>query len=133
MTEKMRDMVGATPEEWTVLQPRIEKVQTLQREQTTSSFRGYALLMGGSDRSRSRTPRSGDPNAQPSLLEQKTKDLQTSVENKETSPEELKMRLAAIRDAKARAKADLARNQEELRQLLTVRQEAVLVMLGVLE
>ena len=31
MQDRMREAMGATPEEWTLLQPKIEKVQQLQR------------------------------------------------------------------------------------------------------
>jgi hypothetical protein len=66
-------------------------------------------------------------------VEQKSRDLRASLENKEAKPEELKAKLAAYREARQKAKADLTKAQEELRELLTVRQEAVLVMMGTLE
>ncbi len=47
--------------------------------------------------------------------------------------EELKAKLAALRDARAKARADLEAAQKDLQEVLTPRQEAVLVAMGMIE
>jgi outer membrane murein-binding lipoprotein Lpp len=135
MSERTKEQLGATDAEWQVLQPKVEKVQQLQ---LAAASRGIGMMFGGGrggpgggDGGRDGGTRSSDPNASP--VDQKTRDLRASVDNKDAKPEELKAKLAALREAKQKAKADLAKAQEELRELLTVRQEAVLVMNGMLE
>lgn len=140
--DRMKDLLGATPEEWEILRPRIERVQQLQRASSVGRS-GFSLLFGNGNNNGGGRGRRGfggtngnqsssGGEATPSPVEEKAKELQTAVENK-TSTEEYKIKLAALREAKARVKADLAHSQDELRDLCTVRQEVILVLLGILE
>jgi hypothetical protein len=138
MTERMKEALGATDAEWQVLQPKVEKVQTLQLAAAT---RGIGGMFGGGGRGGpggasgggGGVTRSDGGSDASNPVQQKTRDLQASLDNKEAKPEELKAKLAALREAKQKAKADLTKAQEELRELLTLRQEAVLVMMNTLE
>ncbi len=49
------------------------------------------------------------------------------------SPAELKTKLAEVRAAREQKEADLAKAQDELKQLLSVRQEAVAVLFGLVK
>jgi hypothetical protein len=60
-------------------------------------------------------------------------DLLAATNDPKTTPEQLKEKLAAVRAARQKARADLAAAQKDLLELLTSDQEAVLVDLGVLE
>jgi hypothetical protein len=132
MAERMKEVMGATDAEWQVLQPKIDKVQQLQQAASSRGGMGMMFSRGGDqDRGRDGGSRSSDASTTP--VQQKSRDLQASLDNKEAKPEELKAKLAALREARQKAKADLTKAQEELRELLTVRQEAVLVMMGTLE
>src|SRR3954453_14329854 len=137
MNDRMKELMGANDEEWKALQPRIEKLQQLQRD--ASNFGGIGLLMdfggGGGGRGGRGFGGPGGPGGdrQPSVAQQKTTELVEVVKNKESSPEQLKEKLAAAKAARAQAKAELAKAQEELRELLTVRQEAVLTAIGTLD
>ncbi|QOV92137.1 hypothetical protein [Humisphaera borealis] len=63
----------------------------------------------------------------------KAREIQQALESKEATAETLKTKLAELRALKKQAKEEITRTQEELRQLCTVRQETVLVLMGVLE
>ena len=134
MSDRIKEQLGATDAEWQVLQPKVEKVQQLQLAAATRMFGGFGGGRGGPGGGRDGggggAP-SSDASASP--VEQKTRDLRASVENKDAKPEELKAKLAALREAKQKAKVDLTKAQEDLRELLTVRQEAVLVMNSLLD
>jgi hypothetical protein len=176
MQDKMKELMAATDEEWAVLQPRIERVQTLQRNISIGRS-GMAMLFGGGgsrggapgadpaagggstrdpngggsgrDRTSGRGgfsgfTRGGTPGATGGApgggsttpaapVEEKAKDLQISVENKDAAAKEVAAKLAALREERAKAKAELERAQDDLRSLLTVKQEAVLVVVGVLD
>ncbi len=73
-----------------------------------------------------------DQNRQPSAVEQASRDLREAVDN-DAAPEQLQQKMAALRDARKDAKVKLAKAQDELKGLVTARQEAVLVRMGFLE
>jgi len=137
MNDRMKELLGATDDEWKVLQPQIEKVQTLQR--TTTSRLGAGLLYGNGNNNNGggggRGFRGGQQpdNATPSAVDEKAKELTAAIQNKDTKPDEYKSKMAAYREARNQAKADLSKAQESLREVVTVRQEAVLVDLGLLD
>jgi Spy/CpxP family protein refolding chaperone len=137
MNARIKEQLKATDEEWAVLQPLIEKVQTKQREAMTS--RGFGGFFGGrgggGDRGADRGggggggggdrgDRAGSPQAQA---------LRTAIESDSTSAEDLKAKLAAVREARKKAAAELEAARADLAKVLSVRQEAVLVSMGVLE
>ena len=132
MSERMKEMLGASDDEWKVLQPKIESIQQRQRE--SSGMGGMMMMMmfgGGGGGFR---PPGAPADDQPkSDVQQKTADLRTVTDNKDTKPQEIKAKVDALRAAREKAKADLQKQQAELRDLLTIRQEAVLLTLGVME
>lgn len=135
MMERMKEQLGASDDEWKVLSPKVEKVMDAQREART----GGGFMFGGpggpggktrggdngGDRSRSRGPETNVSRAQQAL--------QQTLENKDASPDEIKGKLQALRDARQQAQQQLHSAQGELKDLLTQRQEAMLVMMGTLE
>jgi hypothetical protein len=145
MNDRMKQALAASDEEWGVLQPKIEKVMTLQRQ--NAGGRGMGMLFrggpgggrgdgapgggrgDGGGRRGAGGPFGGDDN---SPVAQKTRDLQQAVEGN-ASADDLKAKMTALREARAKARADLAQAQGELKELLTARQEAALVMMGLLE
>jgi hypothetical protein len=144
-SQRMRENLGATEEEWKVLGPRVEKVTTLQR-QSRGGVGGMLMgMMGGrggrggpgGDRGGppgGAPPAGGDANApQQSEVEQKTAALRTLLADENAKPEQIKAALTAVRDARAKSRAELETAQKELREVVTQRQEAQLVLMGMLE
>lgn len=138
MMDRLRDQMGATDDEWKAIQPLLEKVQQLQRQ---SGGRGGPGMFGppGGPRGQGGPPPGGPggpgggPGGPPSEVQQKQADLRDALQGGDAAADEIKARLAALRAARAKAKADLAKAQEDLKQVLSVRQEAVLVAFGILE
>ncbi|HUT56442.1 MAG TPA: hypothetical protein VNA25_01055 [Phycisphaerae bacterium] len=128
MADRLKASLGATDEEWKILQPKIEKVQTLARQLRSG---GMGSMFGR----RGQAPEGGAAdNPQPQTdLQKKTAELQTLLQNKDAKPEEIKTALAALRGVRAKANAELAAAQKDLREVLTLRQEAQLVMMGLLD
>ena len=75
----------------------------------------------------------GGPGGPPSMrtTSPELEALRKAVESK-ASNDELKARIAAVNTAKAKNEAALAKAQQELKELLSVRQEAVATMMGLL-
>lgn len=134
MEQRMKDALGITDDaEFKVLQPKLEAVQTLSRQ--TRGGMGMGMAMGGGRAGRGNRGGANPPADAPQLsdVEKKGQELGTLLQNKEAKPEDIKTALTAYRDARTKAKAELEKAQKELRDLLTVRQEAVLVSMGMLD
>jgi hypothetical protein len=122
----MKQELGVTDEEMQALQPKIEQVMTLRRD--SGGFGG-----GGRPGRGGPGGGGGGNNGPQSDVQQKIADLQAAIDNKDSKPEEIKAKLDALRAAKIKAHEDLVKAQADLRGLLTQRQEAVLVMRGLLD
>ncbi|MEN6426381.1 MAG: hypothetical protein ABFE13_13555 [Phycisphaerales bacterium] len=110
--EELKRQLDVSDAEWSVIKPRIEAVYSLVHP-TPQLGRGEARPM---------TP-----------VEQKKRELRELLDNKDATPEQMKAGLTALRAANEKARQDLARARQDLRQLMTVRQEAVLVLSGLLD
>ena len=122
-SDRMRQSLGATGEEWTVLEPKIEKVQNLAMQVRGGMMMGMGMVMMGM------TARGAEPTDVMKASQALTKVLQ----DKDATAGEIKTALQVLRDAKAKAKAELEQAQKELKEVLSVRQEAQLVQMGLLE
>ncbi len=160
MMERWKQQLGADDEAWKVIEPRLTKVMELNRD-TMSMGRGMfggpgmrGGMMGGpggpggpdgpqgdqqrgqrgqQNRQQGDRPRfPGMENREPSAVEKATDTLSTTLEDQSASPETIKTQLNALRQAREKAKQDLAAAQQDLRQILTLRQEALLVVNGML-
>ncbi len=123
--ERIKENLEVTEEEWKVLEPRIAKVVTLSWQ--TRGGRGMFAR-----RRRGGAEGAGEAR-ELSNVEKATEQLQTTLENEEAKPKEIKSNLKALRKAREKAKQELAKAQKELREVLTLRQEARLVLSGMLD
>jgi hypothetical protein len=142
MMDRMKEQLGVTNDaEWKVMEPRLTKVMELSR-QTSMGGRGMFGMMGrrggpggpggnNADPQAARRGR-GFPGEETALSKAMTQ-LSTVLENQSASPEEIKTALTSVRAAREKAKQDLAAAQADLKKILSVRQEAVLVEMGQLE
>jgi hypothetical protein len=120
----IKEQLKADDDEWKVLSPKIEKLMNAQRD----SRAGGGGFRGG--RPGGGTPADNQPTTP---VAKASADLRTVLENKDTPAEDIAKKLAALREARDKARADLAAVQKELKDVLTQRQEAVLVTMGMLE
>jgi len=122
-------------EEWRALLPRLVTVQSLSR---------YLRDIREPDRAfrpprPPRTPDGSEAQVPLPLLELATKarDLQAVYENKAALPAEIQHALAAWKDARGKAEQylleQLTKSRQELRDLVTARQELTLVVNGILD
>ena len=112
---------GATADEITKITPLIQDVQTKQQATQVRQF-------GGGGRN------GGNPPPAPTTdLGKAVAELQTTLDNKDAKPDEIKDKLKAVRDAKTKAMEELKKAQKTLTEVLTPKEEAVLVTQGILE
>ncbi|MGE5295885.1 MAG: hypothetical protein ACM3VT_13750 [Solirubrobacterales bacterium] len=157
MMENMKQQLGADDESWKVIEPRLTKVMELNRDTMSMGRgmfgfgrRGGMGMMGpggpggpqggqqgqqGNQQNRRQGDRPRFPgmeNREPSAVEKATEALNTTLEDQSASADTIKAQLTALRQAREKAKQDLAAAQQDLRQILTLRQEALLVVSGML-
>jgi hypothetical protein len=131
MMERMKEQFGVTnDDEWKIISERIEKV--------TESRRGMGGMFGrmgrgpggggqgGGGGGGGRGGRGWGP--QPSAEEQ---ELQKAIEDK-ASNDVIKAKLAKVREAHKASDEKLKAAQQELKEVLDTRQEAVAVLMGLL-
>jgi Spy/CpxP family protein refolding chaperone len=118
--DRIQKQLAAPDDEWKVLQPKIEAVMTAQQ-----NSRGGGG--GGPPRNDQTPPRDESP------VQKASRELRAAVESKTPSPDDVKEKLAAYRQARADAKAKLQEAQKALQEVLTAQQEAVFVSSGMLE
>ena len=141
MLNETKERLGATDEEWGVIKPRLEKVTDAQREAMTNRFggmfgrggrggRGGGEGGGGGER---RGDRGGNDSQTQSPARQASRELRDALDNKDTPQDVIAAKLKTLREARAKAKADLEAAQKNLQEVLTPRQEAFFVNMGILE
>jgi len=127
--------------EWKIIEPRIEKVMTAQRDVRMGGFGGPGGFGGrrggpggpggpggdnadsGGRTNRNRFNAEASPEADA---------LQKALDSKAPA-DEIKSKLAKVRAAQKEKEAKLAKAQDELREVLSVRQEATAVLMGLLK
>jgi len=134
-----KSMLGESEERWTLLQPKLKKVQDL-RNQATSTI-GAGVSQGSSD---SRTDPSGPrlqwerpwkdkPLSELTEAQRLARYLRALLERKDSPPQAFSRKMAALRKARSK-EAEIGKQltgaRQELRQILTTREEAILVLLG---
>ena len=128
----LKEQLGTTDDEWKVLQPKIEKVSAARRN--SGGFGGFGGGRGGpGGGGRGRDGGGGGNDADASPVQKASRELRTALENKDTPAEEIAKRLTTLREAREKARGELTAAQKELKEVLTARQEAVLVTFGMLE
>ena len=108
----LQKQLGASEEEWRVIQPRLETVYRLRHP--PASF----------------AQEDTSPSA---VVTRLTKELWELLDNKDAKPEEIKAKLTALRAAKEKVRQELVKARQDLRKLMSIRQEAVLVLSELLD
>ena len=144
---QMKEQLQATDEEWVVLEPRIIKVLTLSRQVSVTGDMGRAMRGTGSRSGRGSRGDQGVSEERPgregaqrqgagraqTAIEKSAEDLKGLLNNKDAKPEDIKAQLTALREVREKVRTELAAAQKELRESVSVRQEAHLVLMGVLD
>ena len=129
MMERVREQLEVkSDDEWKVIEPRVAKVMEARRDASMGGGfggRGGRPPGGGGDQGGGgRSPFGGEPSPEAEALRK-------AVEAKAPA-EEIKAKLAKFREVKKVNEANLAKAQDELKKVLSLRQEATAVMSGLL-
>ncbi len=127
MLQRYKDALGATDEEWTVIEPKLDKVTVLSRDLRAGGRGGFGR--GG----RGGNAPAATPATPPTEVEKATTDLQTALDNPQADPKLIKDKLTALRTAREKVRQQLDKASADLKAVLSVRQEAQLVMMGIVD
>jgi hypothetical protein len=120
-----REQMGITDDgEWKLILERITAVTELQRSSMGGGFGGFAGMRGGPGGGGNRGGRGGAANPEQDALRQAIVDKLPDAE--------VQSRLARLRETRKANEEKLRKAQEELRAVLSIRQEAVAVMVRLL-
>jgi len=127
-------------DEWKAIQPLIEKVTEARREVGFGGG-GFGFGRGGGGRrggggnndaqadGNNQGGRRGFPGGEPSP---EAEELQKAIDSN-ASKDELKAKLTKFREARKDKEAKLAKAEEDLKKVLSVKQEAAAVLMGLLQ
>jgi len=126
-------------DEWKAIQPLIAKVTDARRDVAVGGG-GFGFGRGGGGRrgggnndaqanGNNQGGRRGFPGGEPSP---EAEELQKAIDSN-ASKDELKAKLTKFREARKDKEAKLAKAQEDLKKVLTVKQEAAAVLMGLLQ
>lgn len=138
---KLRESLTMKTEEFTAVEPLITKVENLRMQGRLADPQGMPFGMGrggsrgGSSGFNPMRMMMGDTPLDPSVQEVQdaAKALSTLLDDAQANGNEVTAAMARLRKARDGFKTTLGKSQEELRSVMTPRQEAVLVDKGILD
>jgi hypothetical protein len=134
--ERTKEALEITSDaEWKAIEPLILKVMEARRDATGGMGRGMFGRGGGRGGDNAPAAPGGEGGRRGGFFGEPSPEaeaLQKAIENK-ASGAELKAAMAKVREARKKAQANLAAAQEELRKVLSVRQEAIAMARGLVD
>jgi hypothetical protein len=129
--DQLKPFMHCSDNEWTVLKPMIEKVLNLQSIADGNGPMDTTKKSDAGDGAAVQTATAASPVADPLAAPQGL--LLSAVYDAESIPAQLVERLSSYRDARIKAREDLAQARKDLAGVVTQRQEALLVSQDILE
>lgn len=142
--QRMREDLELSEEEYGAIEPMIDRVRELTRESFVVGFSGQNRGRGGrggpgDQGRRGGFGRGGNPfgdvemSSEGQKLQDATEALREALDKEEPSSDEIKDRLAGLRKSRIAMQDALRKAREELRGFVTPKQEASLVLQGILD
>lgn len=134
LADMFKEILEVSDDEWTVIGPKVIKVMSFSFQQ-----RGIPMRMLGNRPGMQGRQERANPERKTNFTfpgsggNTSMDDLQKVLDNKNSSADEIKMAVNKVREARQKAEQEKAAAQKELRELLTVRQEAVLISMQILD
>ena len=139
MLEMYKGALDATDEEWTVIEPLVKNVIEARNAARAGGGRPGGMGPGGRGRRDEDGERGERGEDGPGMRRGGSEDmpeaaaLRKVIEDPESSAADIQTGLAAYRAAREKAQKKLEAAQAKLREVLSVRQEAQLVLMGTLD
>jgi hypothetical protein len=126
--DTIRQDLGASDDEWKVLMPKVQAVMTARTEVQQGQGRGGGRRGGGG-----LGGNGGGGQAAATEVSRALQELRDLLNNESATADQILAKLTNLRNARTKAEANLAAARKDLKELLTARQEAILVTLGYMD
>ncbi len=130
VSERLKEILELNDEEWKILSPKVMNVLSLSFEQRGNPVRMLDNRPGTQGQAPPRRPNS---DMQKNSLDESMQQLQKLLEDKDMSIAEIKDQVIKVRRDREKLERKKMAAQNELRELLSVRQEAILISMGLLD
>lgn len=124
----VKDVLGLSDDEWKVLEPKL--ITLAKAKQEINSAVAVERFL---NQPNYKLPTEALPDAEKTELQKKAEALRKVLADKEAKADDIKAAMAAYREARDKAKKDLEKAKKDVRDVLTARQEATLVLCGQLD
>jgi len=128
---RLKQQLGVTDEEWKVLEPRIENLVRARQEANTRPGGRAGGRSGFGSGELPVEPRR-DERGEPSELQEAAAELRAAMDDPDALDTDVRGRLDVYRRAREKARLKVETAERELKDLLTLRQEAILMLWGIL-
>ena len=140
---RIKQLLNPTEEEWAILMPRVKRVldlqaevaqggDTMNKENGVLGVGGIGGGMGAMGRGMGFATQVAGPQGSNTDLGKAWKRLQAAVEDRRIGDDALRLKLQEWRVLHERARAELKAAQDDVVNILTLRQESVMLLVGVL-
>jgi hypothetical protein len=137
MMERYQERLEASDAEWQVIEPLLGKVMEAQRGSMGGRFGGMMFMgrRGGDQQEPAGGGQQGRQGRRPGGMQgsEQVQALGEVLQQDNPSAAEIKDKLAAVRAERKKQEAELKTARENLRKVLTLKQEAMLVLAGTLD
>jgi hypothetical protein len=127
MLNALQEKLEMNDDDFKSLSPKIEKLLDAKQNLSTGAGMSWSSMNGAKPTYKASESK---VDTEPGRAMQEVRDV---AADKDKSDEEIAKKIAAVREAKEKAKADVEAAQKDLAAALTPRQQAVLMTLGVIE
>ena len=131
ITGMIKDDLKITDEEWEIIGPRMNKVIDLANKNNArlATFRKMSRRWYSSRGIKLKSDELDDKHP----IERASDNLSAIINDETATTEDIRTALKKLRSAKEATKLEIIKAQSELKKLLTIKQEAKLVMYGILD
>ena len=138
--DRFKEILELSDDEWTVIGPKVIKVLEMSFQQRGNPM-NMRMMFGnrgpqgqqGPQGQRQFSQRGNNPAFSSGTGDESIQELQKLLENKNASAAEIKSLVTKVRKDREKMEQEKMAAQKELRELLTVRQEAILISMGLLD
>lgn len=141
MMQRMQQQLEASETQWQAIEPKLQKVMELSRQvggRRAGAMPGRLAGRAAQGQRRQRPDGQGrqlraNANRPVSAVQKASAELRVLLSGSDATPEQIQAKLTALRTVRQAAEKDLAQARDALKQVVTVKQEARLVLMGLLE
>jgi hypothetical protein len=126
MDERLKTALGTTDDAWATLQPLIDKVQELEHETDTGPLQHGRPRRPDDDGNDQQDDQAQSP------IEASISTLKKVLSDKASTDPQIETAMKAVQDAEKKTRDELVDAQKQLKAAVSMRQQAVLVAVGIL-